>query len=426
MPFRDNDDTVLTTAYPSMAGINTNVLVVVANYDFSRNADRMRRRFSSRFPTLLVDASSPSPPKSPSITIPNTYYTGLWNEAVRLALERETEWLLFVASDVLIREWKRVSDLVTDVIRDSAIGVYTSSLSGNSRVAFKSTLCHKTNRLRRCGLVEGFAFLARTKILKELYPVPASNKYGWGIDIVTCEKAKQLGYQVVTDDRAVMMHPKSKAQHQIDEVVAREMSYAYAESMGFSREVIDHTYEMTQRPSYRFHHRNLSMQRSLDLGCGVRPKNIYSADELYGIDLSPQLSDEQVHIRVADLAIEPIPWPDEYFDVITAFDFIEHIPRLAFVPERRHPFISLMNEIWRCLKPDGIFHSLTPAYPAKEAFQDPTHVNIITEDTFSFYFCGPRWAEMYGFNGSFLLESQEWEDECKLKTVIRKVTAFNS
>jgi SAM-dependent methyltransferase len=274
--------------------------------------------------------------------------------------------------------------------------------------------------MRRCGLVEGFAFLARVEILQDLYPIPSTNKYGWIVDIVACERAKQKGYQVVVDDRVTITHPKSNTEHQVDDAVAYEYGIAYAESMGLSRESCERTFWSVQKPSYKFHYRNLSMQRSLDLGCGVRPTNIYSADELYGIDLSPQVARAGVEIRTVDLALEPIPWPDGFFDVVTAFDFVEHVPRLAFIPERRHPFINLMNEIWRCLKPDGIFHSLSPAYPAKEAFQDPTHVNIIMEETFRLYFCGPNVAQMYGFNGHFILESQEWVDNCKLKSVMRK------
>ena len=37
-----------------------------------------------------------------------------------------------------------------------------------------------------------------------------------------------------------------------------------------------------------------------------------------------------------------------------------------------------MNEIYRVLKPGEMLLHFTPAYPSKEAFQDPTYVNIIT------------------------------------------------
>ena len=68
-----------------------------------------------------------------------------------------------------------------------------------------------------------------------------------------------------------------------------------------------------------------------------------------------------------------------------------------------------MSEICRVLKEGGIFYSRTPAYPSKQAFQDPTHVNFITEDTYPQYFCGGSpLARMYGFKGNYELVAQEW------------------
>lgn len=144
-------------------------------------------------------------------------------------------------------------------------------------------------------------------------------------------------------------------------------------------------------------------KKSLDLGCNNRPRNPYNYDELYGIDLAPQLIERVTYVQ-ANLALEPIPFPDSYFDCVSAFDFIEHIPRQVLslgTNQTRLPFIELMNEIWRVLKPGGVFYAVTPAYPSPEAFQDPTHVNIITKRTHE-YFCGDKpGAETYGFIGRF-------------------------
>jgi len=49
-----------------------------------------------------------------------------------------------------------------------------------------------------------------------------------------------------------------------------------------------------------------------------------------------------------------------------------------------------MNECYRVLKKDGVFLSMTPIYPYLGAFQDPTHVNIITVDTFTNYFSNQK------------------------------------
>lgn len=148
------------------------------------------------------------------------------------------------------------------------------------------------------------------------------------------------------------------------------------------------------------------MTKTLDLGCGPTPNNPFDADEIFGVDIIANLAG---NIAAADLALDPIPFPSGQFDFVTAYQFIEHVPRVIYTPARRNSFVELMNEIHRVLKKDGIFLSVTPAYPHNAAFQDPTHVNIITEETFSLYFAEPtRWASIYGFTGHFRMLKQEW------------------
>lgn len=142
--------------------------------------------------------------------------------------------------------------------------------------------------------------------------------------------------------------------------------------------------------------------KHLDLGCGNSPRNPYHAGELFGIDLHEENLNNNVQYKKANLSIEKIPFEDNYFNSISAFDFIEHVPRILYTDGKTVlPFINLMNEIWRTLKPNGIFYAVTPAFPNPEAFQDPTHVNIITNKTHE-YFCGKNcYARNYGFQGEF-------------------------
>lgn len=158
--------------------------------------------------------------------------------------------------------------------------------------------------------------------------------------------------------------------------------------------------------------------RSLDLGCGQKPQNPFNATQLFGIDVREDLD---ANIRRADLAIAPIPFGDAAFEYVSAYDFLEHIPRVIYTPERRNAFVELMNEIYRVLKDNGLFLSFTPAYPHAAAFQDPTHVNIITEHTFPLYFdAANRWAAGYGFTGAFMIRLQEWRGP-HLLTVMQKI-----
>lgn len=148
--------------------------------------------------------------------------------------------------------------------------------------------------------------------------------------------------------------------------------------------------------------------RHLDLGCGAIPRNPYRRDEVFGIDLGSAHSSgaSGATIVSANLATQAIPFADAAFDSVSAYDFLEHVPRVLSDGNGtgvRFPFIELMNEISRVLAPGGLFYALTPAYPAPEAFVDPTHVNILTARS-HLYFVGPNpLGRMYGFQGHFIL-----------------------
>ncbi len=152
----------------------------------------------------------------------------------------------------------------------------------------------------------------------------------------------------------------------------------------------------------------------LDLGCGKQPRNPYGRPNLYGVDLhAGGIPDRpEVTYKQANLAIEPIPFEDDTFDSISAFDFIEHVPRQLYRDGAIvTPFMDLMDEVWRVLKPGGLFYAVTPAFPHADAFKDPTHVNIITDETHT-YFCGKNsYGRNYGFVGDFKPLRVEWVDQ---------------
>jgi SAM-dependent methyltransferase len=159
--------------------------------------------------------------------------------------------------------------------------------------------------------------------------------------------------------------------------------------------------------------------QALDLGCGTTPRNPFNADVMFGIDIR---EDPAINVKYADLTIEPIPYADSSFDYVTAFDFFEHIPRVLYAPARRFPFVELMDEIHRVLKTAGVLLAHTPAYPYAEAFQDPTHVNILSEETFPKYFDEQNtWARIYGFTGAFQILDQGW-NKSHLISVLRKIS----
>lgn len=151
--------------------------------------------------------------------------------------------------------------------------------------------------------------------------------------------------------------------------------------------------------------------RHLDLGCGLNPRNPYKRQCLYGIDISSEVLNKFNTVKSANLSIEKVPFEDNFFDSVSAYDFLEHIPRVLPSEKAEHtffPFVELMNEIWRVLKDRGLFYGVTPAYPDIKAFTDPTHINIITAKTHTYFTLPECGAGIYGFKGCFTALRVKW------------------
>ena len=68
----------------------------------------------------------------------------------------------------------------------------------------------------------------------------------------------------------------------------------------------------------------IKKEKHLDLGCGLSPRNPYQANKAYGCDIRPLEGFEQrgFEYRQANLVEEAIPYQENFFDSVSAFDFL--------------------------------------------------------------------------------------------------------
>jgi SAM-dependent methyltransferase len=135
----------------------------------------------------------------------------------------------------------------------------------------------------------------------------------------------------------------------------------------------------------------------LDFGCGASPRNPFNALIVNTVDV------REYSIPIETKIIEPgglIPFPDDYFDSISAYDVLEHLSRSE---NGKNLFIFYMNELYRVLKPSGTALFVFPAFPYKDAFSDPTHVNFITDETVNFFINKSRDSSYEGIETNYSL-----------------------
>lgn len=103
--------------------------------------------------------------------------------------------------------------------------------------------------------------------------------------------------------------------------------------------------------------RFVSAGRWLDIGCsaGFVVKSAKdSGFDAFGIDIEPWgINYGKTNLQLNNLVagtIENQTYPDQYFDVISLYDVIEHVPNLNL----------LVKELKRILATDGVIHIITP------------------------------------------------------------------
>lgn len=97
---------------------------------------------------------------------------------------------------------------------------------------------------------------------------------------------------------------------------------------------------------------------------------------LVTLDFSKTHNPDVVH----DLGVLPLPFPDETFDEIHAYEVMEHVGQQGDWKF----FFEQWSDIWRLLKPGGLFLGTSPHWASEWAWGDPGHTRIVNAANFVF------------------------------------------
>lgn len=122
--------------------------------------------------------------------------------------------------------------------------------------------------------------------------------------------------------------------------------------------------------------------RELLIGCGANKSKQLVVEgregwsDLTTLDINPDHSPDIVW----DLNQIPLPFDDESFDEIHAFETLEHVGRQG---DYRFWFAQ-WSDFWRILKPNGFFVGSVPRHDSVWAWADPSHTRVIPLDSLVF------------------------------------------
>ena len=108
----------------------------------------------------------------------------------------------------------------------------------------------------------------------------------------------------------------------------------------------------------------------LNIGCGYRKLNDH-----WNVDSESKCNPDQV----MDLETTPWPYEDDSFERITAHHILEHLGQDPKV------FLSILKEMYRVSSDGAEWHIAVPHHRCDVAWDDFTHVRMITAKTFKMF-----------------------------------------
>jgi len=110
--------------------------------------------------------------------------------------------------------------------------------------------------------------------------------------------------------------------------------------------------------------------KKLNLGCGFK-----KLDDHWNVDVEAKCNPDEV----VDLESFPWPWPDNYFEKISADNILEHLGQNPKV------FTQIIKEMYRVSADGAEWMICVPHHRCDLFFDDYTHVRVITPKTLKMF-----------------------------------------
>ena len=203
--------------------MNTGSKILCVIYNHNRNENSklwLDRLLDAGFDAYILDSGSDKPLENDRvIKLDNIYWGGMFDETIKLAKEKNPEWVFHVDDDILIDDenFEKLISQINIVINDNTIGIYQPSTTKESHNVWRNNVNICSNEIRDTAIVEEWMWLMKKDILIEVGKLGLNfghdMKYGWGVGLLFCKKSMEMGYMNVVDDTVIVVHPPVQANY---------------------------------------------------------------------------------------------------------------------------------------------------------------------------------------------------------------------
>lgn len=192
------------------------IQVFVFNYAHFSQAKTLFDAFTGvGYDTYLLNCESPQDPSFEAtdkiLKLPNIYYSGQWNEALKLA---NKEVMFLINSDVTVKNPSRLMNRMKNhfIQHGDKAGIYSPNFWWTPWTYDPELLQHLGDNVRKVPMTDSTVWAIKTSLAQKTGQVPLEiNNLGWGIEIVAAYYAHLEGKYVVRDYGIKLEHPQSTA-----------------------------------------------------------------------------------------------------------------------------------------------------------------------------------------------------------------------
>lgn len=180
------------------------IKAIILNHNKPENADKLYELLNEAFDVEIWDSGSDSDKMPINLTksYPNIYWTGAWNEIMRLYSDYDVVWML--GCDIELRS--KSFEYLEAIEKSLPFGCWSPCVEGRAH-PFMQAHNYVHGEPVRVKNIEGMCMALSGNLMRKVNRLMEGSQIGFGQDFWLCYVSRQYGMENIIDGRVKVYHP---------------------------------------------------------------------------------------------------------------------------------------------------------------------------------------------------------------------------